>query len=104
MLPACFGSWTIINRNQSNLTLKFITDEDAKTFETSSEFVMMKVKFSSEVNKLSFYVLDANKTLFSFENITILHRTYESYVLEQNKNKMTIEKTSYYARLLFQFS
>lgn len=36
---------TIINRNQ-NLTLRFITDQDAKTFETSSEFIMMKVRFS----------------------------------------------------------
>ena len=89
----------IINRNQSNLTLKFVTDQDAKTFETSSEFIMMKVRFSPEVHKLSFYVEQGNKTLFSFENITILHRTYESYVLEESKNKMTIEKTSYYARL-----
>lgn len=89
---------TIINRNQ-NLTLRFITDQDAKTFETSSEFIMMKVRFSPEVHRLSFYVLENNKTLFSFENITILHRTYESYVLEESKNKMTIEKTTYYARL-----
>lgn len=89
---------TIINRNQSNLTLKFITDEDAKTFETNSEFVMMKVKFSSEVNKLSFYVLDANKTLFSFENITILHRTYESYIQEESKKTIKLELASYYGR------
>lgn len=90
---------TIINRNQSNLTLRFITDQDAKTFETSSEFLMMKIRFSPEVRKLSFYVEQGNKTLFSFENITILHRTYESYVLEESKSKMTIEKTTYYARL-----
>lgn len=90
---------TVINRNQSNLTLKFVTDEDMKEFETNNEFLMMKIKLSDEVNKLSFYVLDDNKTLFKFENITILHRTYESYVIDQNKDKMTIEKSSYYMRL-----
>lgn len=89
----------IINRNQSGLTLRFVTDQDAKTFETSSEFIMMKVRFSPEVHRLSFYVKQGNKTLFSFENITILHRTYESYVLEESKNKITLEKTSYYGRL-----
>lgn len=87
---------TLINRNQSNLTLKFITDEDAKTFETNSEFLMMKIKLSDEVNKLSFYVLDANKTLFKFENITILHRTYESYVIEEHTEKVTLEKSKYF--------
>lgn len=90
---------TIINRNQSNLTLKFITDEDMKEFTTNSEFLMMKIRFSSEVNKLSFFVYEGNKTLFSFENITILHRTYESYIREESKPKVSIEKTSYYARL-----
>lgn len=87
---------TIINRNQSNLTLRFITDQDAKTFETSSEFVMMKIRFSPEVHKLSFYVEQGNKTLFSFENITILHRTYESYIIEEHTEKITIEKSKYF--------
>jgi len=87
---------TIINRNQSDLTLRFVTDEDSKTFETSSDFIMMKVHFSDEVHKLSFYVLEGNKTLFSFENITILHRTYESYVIEEQKEKVTLEKSKYF--------
>jgi len=89
---------TIINRNQSNLTLKFVTDEDSKTFTTNSEFMMMKVKLSDEVNKLSLYVLECNKTLFSFENITILHRTYESYIQEESKEKISLELSSYYGR------
>ncbi|MFA4719891.1 hypothetical protein [Pyrococcus kukulkanii] len=89
---------TIINRNQSNLTLKFVTDEDMKEFETNSEFLMMKIKLSDEVNKLSFYVLEGNKTLFSFENITILHRTYESYIQEESKKTIKLELTSYYGR------
>ncbi len=87
---------TIINRNQSNLTLRFITDQDAKTFETNKEFTMMKIHFSDEVHRLSFYVLDGNTTLFSFENITILHRTYESYVIEESKEKVTIDKSKYF--------
>ena len=89
---------TIINRNQSNLTLKFITDEDTKTFETNSEFLMMKIRFSSEVNRLSFFVYEGNKTLFSFENITILHRTYESYIKEESKKTIKLELASYYGR------
>jgi len=89
---------TVINRNQSNLTLKFVTDEDSKTFTTNSEFMMMKIKLSDEVNKLSFYVEQGNKTLFSFENITILHRTYESYVREESKKTIKLELASYYGR------
>lgn len=89
---------TIINRNQSNLTLKFITDEDTKTFSTNQEFLMMKIKLSDEVNKLSFYVEQGNKTLFSFENITILHRTYESYIKEESKKTIKLELSSYYGR------
>jgi hypothetical protein len=93
---------TIINKEPTDVKLQFITDVDAKTIELNKSVVSLKVNFDDSVKKLSLRITDNDgNTLFEFQNITVLHKTYESYITEE-KDTFTIKKGSFYtAKMLF---
>ena len=94
---------TIINKEPKDIKLQFITDVDAKTLEfTNKSVVSLKVNFDDSVKKLSLKITDNDgNTLFEFQNITVLHKTYESYITEE-KDTFVIKKGSFYTtKMLF---
>ena len=89
---------TAINKNNTTLVFKFISNVDAKTLEFNQDVVLLKVKFDDDVKKLSLHIYEkeTGKELFNFTNVTILHKTYEQHVKEVAK-KITVEKWAYYS-------
>jgi len=89
---------TAINKNNTTLVFKFVSNVDTKTLEFDQDIILLKVKFDDDVKKLSMFVIEkeTGKELFNFTNITILHKTYERHVTEK-VSTIEIEKWAYYS-------
>ncbi len=88
---------TAINKNNTTLVFRFVTNTNAKTLEFKDNVILLKVKFDDDVKKLSFSVeeKETKKELFNFTNITILHKTYERHITETTST-IRVEKWAYY--------